>query len=100
VQLQADFLDTQAIVPEVTCLASQAGDSVGWQSNKHGGTSAGCDGGGAGTCGPDGTASPFFRLLEEGSQNRGEYVEIWSADTVRYPLSLDAAKSAGLYPPR
>ncbi len=38
VQLQADFLDNQAILPEVTSLASQYADSVGWQSNKHGGT--------------------------------------------------------------
>jgi len=100
VQVQADFLDTQAILPEVLSLASQDADSVGWQSNKHGGTGAGCDGGGAGTCGPDGPASPFFRLLQEGAQNRGEYVEIWSADVVRFPLSLDAAKAAGLYPAR
>lgn len=100
VQLQADFLDTQAILPEVTSLASQYGDSVGWQSNKHGGTGAGCDGGGAGTCGPDGPASPYFRLLQEGSQHRGEYLEVWSADVVGFPKSLDAAKVAGLYPAR
>jgi len=100
VQVQADFLDTQAILPEVTTLASQNADSVGWQSNKHGGTGAGCNGGGAGTCGPDGAASPYYMLLQEGSLNRGEYVEVWSADVVAYPLSLDAAKTAGLYPAR
>lgn len=100
VQLQADFLDTQAILPEVVSLATQYADSVGWQSNRHGGTGAGCDGGGPGTCGPDGPASPYFRLLQEGAQNRGEYVEIWSADVVAYPQSLDAAKAAGLYPAR
>jgi hypothetical protein len=100
VQLQADFLDTQAILPEVLTLASQDGDSVGWQSNKHGGIGAGCNGGGPGTCGPDGPTSPYFQLLQEGSQNRGEYVEIWSADVVAYPRSLDAAKTAGLYPAR
>ena len=100
VQLQADFLDTQAILPEVTSLATQYADSVGWQSNKHGGTGAGCNGNGAGSCGPDGAASPYLQLLQEGSQNRGEYVEVWSADVVAYPLSLDAAKAAGLYPVR
>ncbi len=100
VQLQADFLDTQAILPEVLTFAAQYGDSVGWQSNKHGGTGAGCNGGGAGTCGPDGPSSPYFQLLQEGAQNRGEYVEVWSADVVAYPLSFDAAKTAGLYPVR
>ena len=100
VQLQADFLDTQAILPAVTSLATQYADSVGWQSNKHGGTGAGCNGGGAGTCGPDGAASPYFQLLQEGALNRGEYVEVWSADVVAYPLSFDAAKAAALYPVR
>jgi len=100
VQLQADFLDTQAILPEVLTLAAQDGDSVGWQSNKHGETGAGCNGGGAGTCGPDGPTSPYYQLLLEGSQNRGEYVVVWSNDAVAYPLSLDAAKAAGLYPVR
>jgi len=100
VQLQADFLDTQAILPEVTSLATQYADSVGWQSNKHGGTGAGCNGNGAGSCGPDGPASPYFMLLEEGAQNRGEYVEVWSADVVAYPSSFDAAKVAALYPVR
>ena len=100
VQLQADFLDNQSILPEVTSLASQYADSVGWQSNRHGATGAGCNGGGPGTCGPDGPASPYFQLLQYGSQNRGEYVEVWSADVVAYPLSLDAAKTASLYPAR
>ncbi len=100
VQLQADFLDTQAILPEVLNFAAQYGDSVGWQSNKHGGTGAGCNGGGPGTCGPDASTSPYYQLLLEGSQNRGEYVEVWSADVVAYPLSLAAARAAGLYPAR
>ncbi len=98
VQVQADNLDTQVALPEVLSLAAQFGDSVGWQSNKHGGTGAGCDGLGAGSCGPDGPASPYFRLLMEGAQNRGEYVEVWSADVVAYPQSFDAARAAGLYP--
>ncbi len=54
----------------------------------------------AGTCGPDGPSSPYFQLLQEGAQNRGEYVEVWPADVVAYPLSFDAAKAAGLYPVR
>ncbi len=99
VQVQADNLDTQVALPEVLNLAAQFGDSVGWQSNKHGGTGAGCDGLGAGSCGPDGPDSPYFRLLQEGSQNRGEYVEVWSADVVAFPQSLDAALAAGFYPP-
>lgn len=98
VQIQADNLDTQVAEPEVLQLAAQFGDSVGWQSNKHGETGAGCNGAGAGTCGPDGADSPYFRLLEEGSQNRGEYVEIWSHDVRSFPLSLDAGRAANLYP--
>jgi hypothetical protein len=78
----------------------QYADSVGWQSNKHGGQGAGCNAGGPGTCGPDGPASPYFHLLQYGSQNRGEYVEVWSADVVAYPQSFDAAKAAALYPLR
>jgi hypothetical protein len=100
VQVQADILDTQTVLAEVLTLTSQDGDSVGWQSNRHGGTGAGCDGGGPATCSPDGPASPYFRLLQEGSQHRGEYVEVWSADVVGFPKSLDAAKAAGLYPVR
>jgi hypothetical protein len=100
VQVQADILDAQTVLASVLALSGQDGDSVGWQSNKHGGTGAGCNGGGPSTCGPDGAASPYYQLLLEGSQNRGEYVEVWPADVVAYPLSLDAAKAAGLYPVR
>lgn len=100
VQVQADNQDTDPFLSEVITLASQDGDSVGWQSNKHGGTGAGCNGSGAGSCGPDGPTSPYFQLLQNGSQNRGEYVEVWSADVIGYPLSFAAAKAAGLYPVR
>ena len=95
VQVQADQLDITAVLAEVPTDALQNGDSVGWQSNKHGGGGAGC---GAGSCSPDGPSGPFFQLLQNGSQNHGEYVEIWSADVLTYPQSLDAAKA--LYPPR
>jgi hypothetical protein len=100
VQLQADNLDTDPVLSEVLTLASQDGDSVGWQSNRHGGPGAGCNGGGAGSCAPDAPTSPYFQLLQNGSQNRGEYLEVWSADVIAYPLSFAAAKAAGLYPPR
>ncbi|HTF99783.1 MAG TPA: hypothetical protein VK654_04245, partial [Nitrospirota bacterium] len=44
VQLQADNLDTNVQLAEVNNFASLYSDFVGWQSNKHGGTGAGCDG--------------------------------------------------------
>jgi hypothetical protein len=100
VQVQADQLDITAVLPQVTAFASQNSDSVGWQTNKHAGATGGGAGCGTGSCGPDGPSSPFFQLLQNGSQNHGEYVEIWSADVLAYPQSLDAAKTAALYPPR
>ena len=97
VQLQADMLDENAILPEVNSLAAQYSDFIGWQSNKHGGIGAGCDGGGPGTCDPDGPAGAYFRLLQNGALNGGEYVEVWSHDVVTYPMSFAAAKSAGFF---
>lgn len=97
VQLQADMLDANATLPEVNALASQYSDFVGWQSNKHGGTGAGCDGGGAGSCNPDSPTGAYFRLLQNGSLNGGNYVEVWSSDVVNFPMSFAAAKTAGLY---
>lgn len=97
VQLQADLLDTNVVLPEVLTLATQYSDLVGWQSNKHAGTGAGCSGGGAGSC-TDGSTGPYFQLLQNGASNRGEYVEVWSADVVAYPQSFAAATSADLYP--
>lgn len=100
VQVQADQLDIGTVLTEVPTLTAQFGDSIGWQSNRHAGTGAGCNGGGPGTCGPDGPAAPFFQLLQAGSQSHGEYIEIWSADILAYPQALDAAKAANLYPIR
>ena len=85
VQLQADILDATVTLPEVNTLAGQYSDFVGWQSNKHGGVGAGCDGGAPNSCDPDGAA------------NGGGYVEVWSHDVVAYPVSFAAAKSAGLF---
>jgi len=97
VQLQADILDATVTLPEVNTLAGQYSDFVGWQSNKHGGVGAGCDGGGPNSCDPDGPTGQFFKLLQNGATNGGEYVEVWSHDVVAYPVSFAAAKSAGLF---
>ena len=97
VQIQSDDLDADYYLKEVNNYAAQNTDPVGWQSNKHGGTGAGCDGGGAGSCGQDGPASLYFQLLQNGSQHGGTYLEVWSEDVVSFPLSLDAAKAAGYY---
>jgi hypothetical protein len=98
VQLQSDDIDTNYVLPEVKNFAPLYSDLVGWQSNKHGGTGAGCNGGGAGSCSPDGSTSPYFQLLQNGALNGGEYLEVWSADVVSYPQSFAAARSAGFYP--
>ncbi len=97
VLLQADLLDVNQILPEVTTLASAFSDRVGWQSNKHGSTGAGCNGGGAGSCDPDGPTSPYFYLLKNGWQNSGTYLEVWSNDVVSYPQGIDAAVAAGYF---
>jgi len=83
---------------EVTNLASQYAAAVGWQSNKHGGAGAGCNGGGASSCDPDGPVSPYFQLLQNGAANGGKYLEVWSTDVVNYPQGFAAARSAGFYP--
>lgn len=98
VQIQSDNLDSNFAQPEVLDLAAQYSDFIGWQTNKHAETGAGCDGGGVGSCVPDGPDSPYFQLLQNGAVNGGEYVEVWSNDVVSYPLSFAAANSAGLYP--
>ncbi len=95
VQVQADNLDGNYAEAEVRSLASRNSDLVGWQSNKHGGTGAGCNGGAS--CGQDGPASLYFQLLQNGSVTGGEYIEVWSADVVSYPQSFAAARSAGFY---
>jgi len=98
VQLQSDNLDSNFAQPEVLSLAAQYADSVGWQSNKHAETGAGCDGGGPNSCSPDGPDSPYFQVLRNGAQNGGEYLEVWSNDVVSYPESFAASKAAGYYP--
>lgn len=98
VQLQSDNLDSNFAQPEVTMLAAQYDDFIGWQTNKHAETGAGCGGGGAGSCNPDGPIGPYFLLLQNGALNGGAYVEVWSNDVVSYPESFAAAKSAGFYP--
>ncbi len=97
IQVQADMLDVNLILPEVTNLASMYHARIGWQTNKHGQTGAGCNNGGAGSCDPDGPSGPYYQLLKTGAQNGGEYVEVWSTDVVAYPQSFAAAKSSGLY---
>ncbi len=97
VQLQADMLDANAILPEVITLATGNADSIGWQSNKHAGTGAGCDGGGAGSCDPDGAGGPYYRLLQNGFATGGRYLEVWSEDVVSYPLAIAAAGAAGFF---
>ena len=97
VQLQSDNLDSNFAQPEVLNLATRYGDSIGWQTNKHAETGAGCGGGGAGSCSSDGPNSPYFLLLQNGAVNGGEYLEVWSNDVVNYPQSFAAVNSAGLY---
>jgi hypothetical protein len=65
VQLQADDLDMSFAQSEIKIFASQSSDFVGWQTNKHAGTGAGCSGGETGSCNPDGPNSPvtFAYLL-------------------------------------
>jgi hypothetical protein len=98
VQLQSDNLDSNFAQPQVLSLAAQFGDRIGWQTNKHAETGAGCGGGGIGSCGPDSSDSPYYYLLRNGALNRGGYLEVWSNDVVSYPLSFAAADAAGLYP--
>lgn len=98
VQIQSDNLDSNFAQPEVLILAAQYQDLIGWQSNKHAETGAGCNGNGAGSCGSDGPNSPYFLLLRNGALNGGEYLEVWSNDVVSYPESFAASQAAGYYP--
>jgi hypothetical protein len=97
VQIQADNLDGNYAEAEVRTLALLNSALVGWQTNKHGGSGAGCNGGGAGSCGQDGPTGAYFQLLQNGSVTGGEYIEVWSADVIQFPQSFAAAKSAGYY---
>jgi hypothetical protein len=98
VQLQSDNLDSDFAQPEVLSLAAKYTNSIGWQTNKHAETGAGCNGGGSGSCSPDGPDGPYFQLLQNGALNGGEYLEVWSNDVVSYPMSFDASEGAGYYP--
>ncbi|HUI10834.1 MAG TPA: T9SS type A sorting domain-containing protein [Bacteroidota bacterium] len=97
VQVQSDDLDGNYYLAEVDNYAAQNSDPVGWQSNKHAGTGAGCDGGGVGSCGQDGPASLYFALIRNGAQHGGKYLEVWSEDVVSFPQSFDAAVAAGYF---
>jgi len=97
VQLQSDNLDSNFAQSEVLSLAAQYGDLIAWQTNKHAETGAGCDGGGPGSCNPDGPNSPYFELLKNGWDNGGAYLEVWSTDVVSYPQSFAGAIAAGYY---
>ncbi len=98
IQLQADNLEPPIAETEVLSCAAAFGDRYGWQSNRHASTGAGCNGGGIGSCGPDGPTSPYFELLKYGSTIGGRYVEVWSAEVVEYPVSMLTAFAAGYYP--
>jgi hypothetical protein len=97
VQLQSDNLDANFIQTEVTKFATQYSDSIGWQTNKHAQTGAGCNGGGVGSCDPDSADGPYFSLLQNGWKNGGEYLEVWSNDVIRYSQAFAAAESVGFY---
>ena len=58
VQIQADDLDSNIAETQVATIATENGASLGWQSNKHAGTGAGCAGGGVGSCSPDSPSGP------------------------------------------
>jgi hypothetical protein len=98
VQIQSDNLDANVVDTEITSFASLYSDFIGWQTNKHANTGAGCNGGAVGSCNPDGPDSPYFQLLQSGWMTGGKYIEVWASDVVNYPQSLDAAKSMGFFP--
>jgi hypothetical protein len=98
-QIQSDNLDSAVIVNSVISLAHENGAFIGWQSNKHGGTGAGCGGGGAGSCLPDAPDGHFFNLLDFGASEGAHYFEIWPRDIPIYPKGIAAAVAGGLYSP-
>jgi hypothetical protein len=95
--IQSDNLDSAVTVNSVMSLARENEASIGWQSNKHGGTGAGCGGGGAGSCLPDAPDGHFFNLLAYGAAEGAHYFEIWPRDVPAYPQGIAAANAAGLY---
>jgi hypothetical protein len=96
-QIQSDNLDSAVTVNSVMSLARENAAFIAWQSNKHGGTGAGCGGGGAGSCLPDAPNGHFFNLLAYGAAEGAHYFEIWPRDVLKYPLAIGAANAAGLY---
>jgi hypothetical protein len=97
VEVQADDLDVNVTQPDVIGYAARYSDFLGWQENAKADSGAGCNGGGPGSCDPDGPTSPYFQLLQNGARKGAKYLEVWPADVVKYPQSLAAAKSAGYY---
>jgi hypothetical protein len=97
VEVQADDLDANFAQADVISYAARYSDIIGWQTNARSGVGAGCNSGGVGSCDPDGPTSPYFKLLQNGAQKGAQYIEVWSSDVVSYPLSIDAARSAGFY---
>jgi hypothetical protein len=98
VQLQSDDIDMNFVLSEVLSLADINNTFVGWQTNKHGGTGASC---GGSTCVDLGqTGTPYFDIIQEGFQEVGRYLEVWSADVVSYPNSFATAKADGYFPPK
>lgn len=97
VEVQADDLDANFAQSDVISYAARYSDIMGWQTNAKSDSGAGCNGGGPGSCGPDGPSSPYFQLLKNGAQKGAVYLEVWPSDVVEYPQSFAAAKSAGLY---
>ncbi len=96
-QLQSDNLDSGTVVMSVISLAHQDQGVIGWQTNKHGGNGAGCAGGGAGSCLPDGPDSPYLHLMQYGAAEGAHYLEIWPNDVLTYPQSIAAAAAEQLY---
>ncbi len=99
VQVQADQLDSNVDQSAFTDIAAQNASAVGWQTNKHAETGAGCNGGGAGSCTPDSASGPFYQLIAHGAAIGGHYLEAWSADVVAYPEAFAAADAAGMNAP-
>jgi hypothetical protein len=97
VQIQSDNLDSATIVPSVISLARENETAIGWQTNKHGGTGAGCGGGGAGSCLPDASDGHYYQMLAYGAADGAHYVEIWPHDVLAYPQDIAALGAAGLY---
>ncbi len=95
--IQSDNLDSATVVPSVISLARENEAAIGWQTNKHGGTGAGCGGGGAGSCLPDTSDGHYYQMLAYGAAEGAHYVEIWPRDVLAYPQDIAGVGAAGLY---